>query len=305
MIRTEKQGFWELTKITFPYLVMCTCYAVFVWFMEENFGDHIFKLSTQIGSVFGLAVAFFLGFRMNSAYDRWWEARKIFVELANNSRSFSAKIYTYFQSSHNIVADEDINRLLVAEDLIGLLCCYLNQLKNEIHEKPHPAYDEETLVLFTAYQINMRNKVTNEILMSLALKIEKVFTKQATIEKSDLMQHINQFYSIQGKAERINNTPFLKIYSAFTRVTVVIYVLMIPFIIGDIDIGGEENHLDLLAIPLFAIVSTLFLTINKLANLYGDPLEETKTSVPIEQICETIIGNCQEVREKLSYKEVS
>jgi putative membrane protein len=75
---------------------------------------------------------------------------------------------------------------------------------------------------------------------------------------------------------------------------------MIPFIIGDIDIGGEESHLELLAIPLFAIVSTLFLTINTLANLYGDPLEENKTSVPIDQICQTIIGNCQEVKRKLS-----
>ncbi|MGK0414181.1 MAG: putative membrane protein [Polaribacter sp.] len=75
---------------------------------------------------------------------------------------------------------------------------------------------------------------------------------------------------------------------------------MIPFIIGDIDIGGEESHLELLAIPLFAIVSTLFLTINKLANLYGESLEENKTSVPIEQICQTTIENCKEVRAKLN-----
>jgi len=55
---------------------------------------------------------------------------------------------------------------------------------------------------------------------------------------------------------------------------------------------------ELLAIPLFAIVSTLFLMINKLANLYGDPLEENKTSVPIEKICQNIIVNCQEVKRK-------
>jgi ion channel-forming bestrophin family protein len=74
---------------------------------------------------------------------------------------------------------------------------------------------------------------------------------------------------------------------------------MIPFIIGDFDIGGEESYLELLAIPLFAIVSTLFLTINKLANLYGEPLEENKTSVPIDKICQNIIQNCKEVKAKL------
>ncbi|WP_425422453.1 bestrophin family ion channel [Phaeodactylibacter xiamenensis] len=300
MIRTEKQGLGALIKITLPYFALTAAYAAFVFLLEENIGDHIFKVSAQIGSVFGIAVAFFLGFRMNSAYDRWWEARKIFGNLVNNSRSFTAKIYTYFQSPSNIVPDEDINRTVIAKELIDLTCCYISQLKNEIHEVPHPPYDQKTQSLFKKYAVEQTHKVSNEVLISLSTKIEMVFADKANIEKRDLMEHINQFYNIQGKAERINNTPFLKIYSAFTRVTVLFYVLMIPFIIGDIDIGGEDSHLELLAIPLLSIVSTLFLTINKLANLYGDPLEENTTSVPIDQICQTIIENCQEVKVKLS-----
>jgi putative membrane protein len=187
----------------------------------------------------------------------------------------------------------------IAAELIDLTSCYIRQLKNELHETPHPAYYKASLLLFDQYKINIANKVSNELLIALSTTIERVFTHKANIEKSDLMQHINAFYYIQGKAERINNTPFLKIYSAFTRVTVVLYVLMIPFIIGDIDIGGKESNLEFLSIPLFAIVSTLFLTINKLANLYGDPLEKNKTSVPIDQICQMIIDNCQEVKAKL------
>jgi putative membrane protein len=188
---------------------------------------------------------------------------------------------------------------MIAIDLIDLTCCYISQLKNEIHEKPYPDYNEDIKLLFKTYKVDQTNKVSNEILISISSTIEKVFVNTSNIEKSDLMQQINQLYNIQGKAERINKTPFLKIYSAFTRATVIIYVLMIPFIIEGIDIGGEESHLQLLAIPLFAIVSTFFLTINKLANLYGEPLEENKTSIPIERIFQTIIENCQEVRAKL------
>ncbi|NHN24777.1 bestrophin [Flavobacterium jejuense] len=299
MIKTEKKGFFELITIALPYFVFSILYASLVLIIEEQYGDHIFKFSTQIGSVFGLAVAFFLGFRMNSAYDRWWEARKIFGELTNTSRSFSAKIYIYFQSSSNLLEDAERNNKVIAKDIIDLTCSYIWQLKNEIHEIAHPHFKKEAQLLLTSYSVNFSNKVSNEILIAIASKIETSFSQQANIEKSDLMQHINQFYTIQGKAERINNTPFLKIYSAFTRVTVLIYVIMIPFIIGDFDIGGEKSNLELLSIPLFAIVSTLFLTINKLANLYGDPLEENKTSVPIDEICQTIIRNCQEVKTKL------
>lgn len=84
MITTEKQGFIQLAKIATPFLILTALYSSLVLGLEEYFGDHIYKVSGQIGSVFGIAVAFFLGFRMNSAYDRWWEARKIFGELTNN-----------------------------------------------------------------------------------------------------------------------------------------------------------------------------------------------------------------------------
>lgn len=299
MIKTEKQGFRQLAVIAFKYFVLTTIYAALVFLVEELYGDQIFKQSTQIGSVFGIAVAFFLGFRMNSAYDRWWEARKIFGELTNNARSFTAKVYTYFQSEGNLNSGESSNNIALAKELIDLNCSYIGQLKDEIHEIDHPEYDEETRLLFNNNNVDINNKLSNEILLSMSMKIESSFTPSANIEKRDLMEHINRFYDIQGKAERINNTPFLKIYSAFTRVTVVIYVLLIPFIIGDIDFGGEESHLELLAIPLIAILSTLFLTINKLANLYGDPLEVNKTSVPLDNICQTIIENCLEMKRKL------
>jgi putative membrane protein len=299
MITTEKQGFIELTKISLPYFAFSAAYAILVLFIEERYGDHLYQGSSQLGSVFGMAVAFFLGFRMNSAYDRWWEARKIFGELTNNTRSFVSKVFTYFQSTENIKAQETSNSFQIAGELIDLSCYYVTQLKNEIHEIPHPAYNNETELLFKKYAVNTTNKVSNEILISISTKIEAVFTRDARIEKKDLMQHINQFYDIQGKAERINNTPFLKIYSAFTSVTVAIYVLLIPFLIGDIDIGGEDHYLEVLAIPIIAVVGTLFLTINKLANLYGEPLEENKTSVPIDMLCETIVRNCKEVKGKL------
>ena len=113
------------------------------------------------------------------------------------------------------------------------------------------------------------------------------------------MQQINRFYDIQGKAERIKHTPFLKIYSAFTKLIVSFYVVLIPFFIGDIDLGGEESGFEFLAVPIMVVISTAFLTINKLANLYGEPFSENKTSVSIDEICKTLEMNCIEVRDKL------
>ncbi|MSN85526.1 bestrophin family protein [Riemerella anatipestifer] len=302
MIKTEKQGLLQLFKIASPYLIYTTLYAILVLGLEELFGDHIYKISGQIGSVFGLAIAFFLGFRMNSAYDRWWEARKIFGELTNNSRSFVAKIYAYYSNDENInLAALEKNAKIY--DLIQLTIAYIRQFKNEIHNNPKPIFDEKSKVLLEKYNINEEHKISNELLVSISKEIEEDFKNTANIEKSDLMQHINRFYDIQGKAERIKNTPFLMIYSAFTKIIVNFYVILIPLFIGDIDLGGEDSSLELLAIPIMVIISTSFLTINKLANLYGEPFSENKTSVTVTEICNTIESNCKEVQSKLMIYE--
>jgi len=300
MIKTEKQGLIQLLKIATPFILITTVYTIFVLALEEYFGDHIYKISGQIGSVFGLAVAFFLGFRMNSAYDRWWEARKIFGELTNNTRSFVAKIYAYYGNEQHFkeAKQNDIN--LKAQKIIELSILYIRQVKNEMHNNLHPTFDDQSTKLFSEFKIKRENKISNEILVAITKDIEDNFTTSARIEKGDLMQHVNRFYDIQGKAERIKNTPFLMIYSAFTKLIVSFYVVLIPLFIGDIDLGGEESGFEFLAVPIMVIISTAFLTINKLANLYGEPFSENKkTSVTIDDICMMIEQNCREVCNKL------
>lgn len=300
MIKTEKQGLLQLLKIAKPFILFTTGYTIVIIGLEEYFGDHIYKISGQIGSVFGLAVAFFLGFRMNSAYDRWWEARKIFGELTNNTRSFVTKVYVYHGNTSNFKETEQANLKIKAQELIDLSILYIKQLKNEMLNNFKPTFAQESNQLMSEYKINTNNKISNEILVALTKSIENGFSLHANIEKGDLMQHINRFYDIQGKAERIKNTPFLMIYSAFTKIIVRFYVVLIPLFIGDIDLGGEDSGFEFLAIPIMIIISTVFLTINKLANLYGEPFSENITSVTINEICNTIEQNCNEVRDKLN-----
>lgn len=299
MIETERQGLFQLSKIALPFILISTVYILFVFGLEEYFGDHIYKISGQIGSVFGLAVAFFLGFRMNSAYDRWWEARKIFGELTNNTRSFVTKIYAYYGNEGHFKEAQQAELKLKAQKTINLNILYIRQLKNEMHNNFKPVFDAESKLLFSEFNINIENKISNEILVAITKEIEDSFASTARIEKGDLMQHINRFYEIQGKAERIKNTPFLMIYSSFTKLIVSFYVILIPLFIGDIDLGGENSGFEILAIPIMASISTVFLTINKLANLYGEPFSDNKTSVTIDDICKTIEQNCNEVKEKL------
>jgi putative membrane protein len=295
MIKTEKEGLKQLLNISLPYILISAFYSIGILLLEEKIGDHIYKVSGQIGSVFGLAVAFFLGFRMNSAYDRWWEARKIFGELTNTTRSFVAKVSVYCQHSRHL---NNQPAVAVSDDLIDLTIAFIRQLKCEMHDQKTIDLDEKTKQLFLEHNIDFENKVSNELLIAITNTIELNFSQNSPIEKSDLMQHVNRFYDVQGKAERIKNTPFLLIYSVFTRITVFFYVLLLPLFIGDIDLGGENSKLELLAIPIMIVISSVFLTIDKLANLFAEPFSERKTSVPIDAICNSIVKNVMEVKMK-------
>jgi hypothetical protein len=62
MIKTEREGFRHLLKISFSYFLLSTGYAVLVFLIEEYYGDQFFNHSTQIGSVFGIGCSFLFRF---------------------------------------------------------------------------------------------------------------------------------------------------------------------------------------------------------------------------------------------------
>lgn len=255
-VDTERVGLLNLIKVGIPEMLFATAYATFVIATEELYGDRIYSLPYEIGSVLGLAVAFFLGFRMNSAYDRWWEARKIMGELAANARKLSSKLVLY---SRNLFPEAGIRAI---DDLME----YNSHLAKHLL-LPTSDSKQESL----------------HLLQKISSKIDTAFGAN-TLEKYDLLQIINNLHDIQGKAERTKFTPFLNIYKVFTKIMVYSYVLLSPFFVGDIDVGGEHSLLEWLAIPLTMLMAYLFLMISKLANMYGEPFSGTKTSLPLENI---------------------
>lgn len=296
-IPTERAGFEKLLRIAFPPFLFCFLYSIAVFALEEIFGDHLYSIAPQTGSVFGIAVAFFLGFRMNSAYDRWWEARKNIGELTYNSRIFAGKVCTYFHNKENLGTDSKNQNHIIGKKLLDLLSLYIIQFRKQLHNLSDVDPKSTTIDSNLSFLQSVKNK-PNHILQIMSQNIDLSFNKEHSMEKYDLMILLNKFYEIQGKSERTKNTPFLNIYKAFTRLIVVSYVLLLPFFMGDIDLGGENSYMELLAIPVITLIGTIFLTINKLSNLFGDPFSQTATSFPLTAITENITA---EVNDAINY----
>jgi putative membrane protein len=101
-------GFWMTFKWSGKPFVLGLLYAFVISFLAHLF-DVSFNLPWQPLSVIGIAVAFYLGFKNNSSYDRTWEARKIWGEIVNNSRSFGAAVCSFISG----VSSDEIRKELI------------------------------------------------------------------------------------------------------------------------------------------------------------------------------------------------
>ncbi|MEB2786201.1 bestrophin family ion channel [Algoriphagus persicinus] len=101
-------SFWMTIRWSKYSLIYGVLYS-FVIIVLYELTSIPFSLPWQPISVIGVAVAFFLGFKNNSSYDRTWEARKIWGSIVNESRTFATGILSLpskempFESKRNII----------------------------------------------------------------------------------------------------------------------------------------------------------------------------------------------------------
>lgn len=270
MVLSEQKGFRELVRFWIPYFIGCFVYGCFFIIIEFNYSSYIHNVPSQIGNVLGLAIAFFLGFRMNSAYDRWWEARKIIGEMANTSKAIFLKMVLFVSDSNNI--------------------------KDEFHGKEKELV-LEFLTIIKHYFLAITGILTSTstvrpelTLYTLLSRFKHVCKNENSLQVFDIYQLYTHFSDSQGRAERIKNTPFLKVYAAFTRVLIIAYIIFIPLFVGEIHINlNNFKWIDFISIPILALISSVFMTINKLAILFGEPFSFPSTAIPVEEILSNTI----------------
>ena len=89
----------HVVKMLAPFLIFIGLYTALLtylyYFLQDRYPDLEFKSTTAIHSLLGIVLGLFLVFRMNSAYDRWWEARKIWGAVVNDSRSLGMESLAY------------------------------------------------------------------------------------------------------------------------------------------------------------------------------------------------------------------
>ncbi len=264
-------------------------------------------------STIGIAVAFYLGFKNNQSYDRLWEARKIWGGIVNYSRTWGNQVMSYVTDRHvkENISEEEIRR--IHHRLIYRHIAWINALRlqlrvpssfslsemrrsNKKFYSGSPGGEDWTRDVASFLSCNSETDVIKEKVNTATQLIRmqgedcKELLSLGLIEDfrhMHLMDSLEEFYNLQGKCERIKNTPLPRQYSFFSSVFVWIFILLLPFgLVGEFSTMGHD--IIWLTIPCYVLIAWIFITMEVVGDSSEDPFENFINDVPMTALCRTI-----------------
>lgn len=270
-------------------------------------------------SVIGTAVAFFVGFKNNQAYDRMWEARKIWGGIINNSRTWGMQVDGYISDTfnENINSHElhSIKKRLIYRHLAWL---YLHREQLLVPTTwEHASQGGTTAKVAISYQekfgtglvkdevskIEMKNFISHQELEALE-KAKNKATQLINVQSRDLrelrklavvedfrhielMETLQHFYELQGKNERIKKTPFPRQYASASRLFVGAFILLLPFsMIPELMSLGNTGLW--LSVPVTTLIAFVYLMMEYTADYTENPFQGMANDIPMLSLCRTI-----------------
>ncbi len=278
-------------------------YSISVYILQYLL-DIKFSIPWQPISVVGVAVAFYLGFKNNSSYDRTWEARKIWGAIVNSSRSFGAGVVAFVKGEN----DHQIKKELLYRH-IGWLTALRHQLRvgkpwehrNErVKSNSLPVAPEQVaesiLTELKGYlpdaeieQLASKTNIATQILLNQSVRLQ-ILRDQGYFEDFRHMEfhhHITSFYTDQGKSERIKNFPLPRQYASTALWLTFVFCAMVPLGMNDI-FESYENWVRWLAPLLSALLIWVFFLMEKIGDYSENPFEGSYNDVPITTIARGI-----------------
>lgn len=299
----RRYGFWmTLNWSKWPFIIGIA-YALAISLASYFLDYHISIPWSPIG-VIGIAVAFYLGFKNNSSYDRTWEARKIWGSIVNNSRSFGAAVLSFVQGE---------DRQSIQKELIYRHIAWLTALRHQLRisrpwehvneqkmnskapsaqEGDLSLIDKELLKYISEAEIKLLSQKSNKATQILKIQSERLqeLRNEQIFEDFRHMEFhtlITSFYEDQGKSERIKNFPFPRQYASTALWMTVVFCLLIPLAMLDI-FKDLKSPVFWLSPFLSGLIWWIFFLMEKIGDYSENPFEGTYNDVPITSIARGI-----------------
>ena len=258
--------------------------GIVVHYLSLYASNVIPKMPLTIPAFLGTAISILLSFKVNQSYDRWWEARKVWGAIVNDSRSFVVQLQSF-------IDDKTIIKKIAYRQIAW--CYSLGQtLRNQNPLENLETYFDEN----DFKELNNHNNKPLGILQQNAIQITNLKQKEAIVifVQLQLDNTLIRLCDAMGKAERIKNTVFPKTYRLFLHFAIYLFITILSIALDDIQLIFE--------LPLLVSISMVFFLIDKSAKHMQDPFMNRPTDTSVTAIARTIEIN---IKQLLGEKDIA
>jgi putative membrane protein len=279
----------ETLKRLWPLLLGVGTYST-AWAYVETilFKDYkSVSMVSNIGiiySILGFTLSLFLVFRTNTAYDRWWEGRRLWGELTNAIRNLCIHL-------NATLPQNDMQRREYYQSLLSL---FPTALRFHLQDRKIPAhfFSENPVHASIAMDINTIKKSRHQpqtiaklFVAGLKMDIQHGLLTHADIEHFKV--EVNKLMDVCGGCERIKNTPIPFTYSVFIKKFIFLYVMIFPIV--------YSTQLNFLIAPVTMFVLYVLASIELIAEEIEDPFNGDESDIPTEAISKNIKVSTEEL----------
>ncbi len=336
MYTKKKYSVRDMIKWTRKETRFFLVFAAIVTVLFEVVGLTWMQLPWTPIALVGTAVAFLIGFQNSAAYERQWEARKIWGGIVNNSRTWTMMVRDMINNEHaserkSMEELQEERRILVHRQIAWLSSLRYAMRQGKPWEvasrhKSNKAWldmfnlpelniplEEELGRLLApedvAYVMSKKNKA-NAVMTLQSQHIRRLKEAGLIWEFSFLeMENVlKEFFTLQGKSERIKNFPYPRQYATLGYDFVNLFNLLIPFgvvpefwkIAQELEMAypGYGGFFVWLAIPFSAIVSWIFNTMQRIGTVGENPFEGSANDIPITTMARGIEIDLREMLDE-------
>lgn len=262
----------DTVRILWKELIYIAVLTAIITALELHFypTSSVLKNLTSVYSLLGFVISLLLVFRTNTAYDRWWEGRKLWGSVVNDTRNLSSLL-----SSFDLKPSERI-------DYTDLIIAFSKSMKEHLRRKK----------LDLPFPLDESSSVGNQPLW-IAHELRKAFHELRVTDRIDAIQwqqlnrHLDQLIDSLGACERILNTPIPFSYSLFFKKFIFIYVVTMPLAFVEL---FEYWSVLISTFVFYALVS-----MEILAEEIENPFGTDDNDLPLDDICQRIDENVSQI----------
>jgi len=248
-------------------------------FLATLFTDDVPVMPLAIPAFLGTSISVLLSFKMNQSYDRWWEGRKLWGLIVNDSRTFVLQLQSFLPADQQPAVKKMAYRHIAWCYALGRSLRGQETLKKTDHL--FPGSEQKAVALQPHHPLAIMQLNARDLQR---LRLNKAIDVFAHIH---IQKTIVPLTDSMGGVERINRTVFPSTYRLVLHFIIYLFIITLAISLKDIS--------NLLVVPLLLLISAGFFFIEKIAFHLQDPFRNRPSDVPVTQITEQIEKNIRQL----------